>query len=367
VIDKLVVTVSEYLDPATVNALNRMVWSYGGHFYVITEGSLTWADAEAYAQSLGGHLVTINGQAEQDWLYPTFGRLGNLWTGLTDKDAEGSWAWASGQAVAYTSWATGEPSTSTSYNYAYVNGSNGKWYDESNTATHYGIIELEGPDADGDLVPDVLDPYPADPLNAWDLREAGADGIFDTADDVIYRLTLDPVYSSGKTVGLFIQGGPLGNGHYRFTANSTVTDRTGNALDGNADGAGGDAYQRVFDVALPSGRLFEGPNNDTLATATQVSLSEDPAGSGYFAEYGIGSLQPTSDADYWRFEALAGDLVSISVDVPGSSLRPLLTSSTRRAALSLPTPTLTAAITGPVTAPSSAAMPSPAAAPITSG
>jgi len=37
-VDKLVVTVSEYLDPATVNALNRMVWSYGGHFYVVTEG-----------------------------------------------------------------------------------------------------------------------------------------------------------------------------------------------------------------------------------------------------------------------------------------------------------------------------------------
>jgi len=60
---------------------------------------------------------------------------------------------------------------------------------------------LPGPDGDGDLVPDALDPYPADPLNAWDLREAGADATFDTADDVIYRLTLDPTYAAGVRWG----------------------------------------------------------------------------------------------------------------------------------------------------------------------
>jgi len=33
-----------------------------------------------------------------------------------------------------------------------------------------------------------------------------------------------------------------GDGRYRFTANSTLTDRTGNMLDGNGDGRW-DAYQ----------------------------------------------------------------------------------------------------------------------------
>jgi len=46
--------------------------------------------------------------------------------------------------VTYTRWATGEPSTSPSYNYAYLSGSNGQWYDDYNTYTHYGIIELDG-------------------------------------------------------------------------------------------------------------------------------------------------------------------------------------------------------------------------------
>jgi len=49
---------------------------------------------------------------------------------------------------------------------------------------------------------------------------------------VIYRLTLDPTYTTGLSVGLLIQGGPLGNGRYRFTANSTLKDRSGNPLDG---------------------------------------------------------------------------------------------------------------------------------------
>ena len=88
------------------------------------------------------------------------------------------------------------------------------------TATYRGRDRVGGADADADGVPDVLDAYPADPLNNFDLREAGTDGVFDTADDVIYRLTLDPTYTTGTSVGLFIQQGPLPSGHYRFTANA---------------------------------------------------------------------------------------------------------------------------------------------------
>jgi hypothetical protein len=159
-------------------------------------------------------------------------------------------------------------------------------------------------------------------LNNFDLREAGADSVFDSSDDVIYRLTLDPQYSSGTTIGLFIEGGPLGSGHYRFIANSTLTDRSGNPLDGNEDGIGGDAYQHLFDIALPAGLTPEGGNNNTLSTATELSLTEDPSGGGYYVARGIGSILPSSDVDWWSFEALAGDLLSISVDTLDSDLIP---------------------------------------------
>ena len=54
--------------------------------------------------------------------------------------------------------------------------------------------------------------------------------------------------------------------------------------------------------------------NDTQATATALPLTEDPAGSGLCLGRGSGSIQTTSDVDYWSFTALAGDVVSVSVD-----------------------------------------------------
>ena len=158
--------------------------------------------------------------------------------------------------------------------------------------------------------------------SAFDLREAGPDGVFGTADDVVYSLTPDPAYTTGATVSLDIQGGPLPSGTYRFTATPTLTDRAGNALDGNGDGTGGDAYVLTFQVVLPPGYVFEGPSNDTSATATALPLAEDPTGSGYFVGRGLGSVQSGTDQDWWSFQALAGDVVSVSVNASNSNLDP---------------------------------------------
>ncbi|MCE5333405.1 MAG: LEPR-XLL domain-containing protein, partial [Desulfobacteraceae bacterium] len=67
------------------------------------------------------------------------------------------------------------------------------------------------------------------------------------------------------------------------------------------------------------------PNN-ILSQATNLPLTEVPAGSGLLMAVGTGRQDPAvsgnnwSDPDYWRFEALAGDIVSIKVDTPDSSL-----------------------------------------------
>ena len=322
-ISSFAVEVSEDLKAATVNAVSPRVWSYGGRFYQITDNSLSWADAELLAQSLGGHVVTINDAAEQAWVHATFSRFGSSWIGMTDQAVEGSWVWGSGEAVSYTNWASGQPQSNASYDWAYLNGTDGQWYVTS--GSRRAIIEFDAVDGDGDGVPDALDIYPADPWNAWDLREAGNDGVFDTGDDRRYPLSLSPEYVSGTAVGLFIEGGPLDSGQYRFTANATLEDRAGNALDGNGDGTGGDAYQQFFAVVLPAGLVFEGDNNDTQATATELPLVEDPAGSGYYTGRGQGLIDPApynsySESDWWRFEALAGDRVSVSMDTPGSVL-----------------------------------------------
>ena len=38
---------------------------YDGHYYVLTSGPMDWTQAESEAKSLGGHLVTVNSQAER--------------------------------------------------------------------------------------------------------------------------------------------------------------------------------------------------------------------------------------------------------------------------------------------------------------
>jgi hypothetical protein len=166
-------------------------------------------------------------------------------------------------------------------------------------------------------------PYPANAANAFDLREAGADASFGTADDVLY--TLRQTAFSGTGVSLRINEGTLGPGSYRFSVTPTLQDPAGNALDGNGDGSGGDAYQRYFTVAPPVGYQIE--HSGVGPQAPLLELTEDPAGSGLAIGRALGRLDPAyyndySDLDVWRIELEKDDRVSISVDSPASTLYP---------------------------------------------
>ncbi len=84
-------------------------WIYNpatGNYYAFND-AFTFVEAEAQAQKWGGHLVSIDNQAEQDWLYINFG-FGS-WIGMNDLTTEGTWEWTSGATVVYTNWCQGEP------------------------------------------------------------------------------------------------------------------------------------------------------------------------------------------------------------------------------------------------------------------
>ena len=96
--------------PGAAKAVDVGPWLHNpatGHYYQQV-GNVTWAQAETYAVSVGGHLVTLNDQAEQDWLEAAFTQR-NLWIGMNDRAVEGSWVWSSGEPVTYTHWSVGEP------------------------------------------------------------------------------------------------------------------------------------------------------------------------------------------------------------------------------------------------------------------
>lgn len=83
-----------------------------GHSYALMPAA-TWAQAEAFAVSVGGHLATIRNANEHSWLAQTFGAAAppdtRFWIGLTDEVIEGTWAWSSGEPVTYSNWGLWEP------------------------------------------------------------------------------------------------------------------------------------------------------------------------------------------------------------------------------------------------------------------
>ena len=126
-----------------------------GHAYYLV-GPSSWDDAEAVAQTMGGHLATVNDAAEDAWLWQTFGHndAGNiLWIGLTDADAyspegEGHFVWTSGDPVTYTNWNTntGEPNDQFGEDAGSIWGfADGRWNDLPASAPCTGVVELNAP------------------------------------------------------------------------------------------------------------------------------------------------------------------------------------------------------------------------------
>ena len=83
-----------------------------GHIYYLLSQN-TWPLSEAEAIALGGHLVTIDDRAENDWVHATFSLFGGeprcLWIGYRRQEIHGAFSWASGSSSTFTNWSLNEP------------------------------------------------------------------------------------------------------------------------------------------------------------------------------------------------------------------------------------------------------------------
>lgn len=103
---------------AVILPLSPVIYNPGnGHRYQLLSAA-TWEQSQAAAESLGGNLATIRNQAEQDFVFNTFGGFDGtqhlLWIGLynptlTPGGGEQDFVWVDGSPVTYTNWDVNEP------------------------------------------------------------------------------------------------------------------------------------------------------------------------------------------------------------------------------------------------------------------
>jgi hypothetical protein len=131
--------------PATAAVIS--VDTYLGHTYYLLDEK-PWLSQEAEAIALGGHLVTINDAEENAWVWDRFGtpRTG-LFFGFNDLDVEGSWEWASGEAVTFIAWRGGEPNNVNGVEHFGELASDYLWNDVTPQHTWRAVAEVVGPAA----------------------------------------------------------------------------------------------------------------------------------------------------------------------------------------------------------------------------
>jgi len=119
---------------------------WGGHTYLLTSRGTNFWEAERQAKLVGGHLVSIGSQAEQDFLYNTFlSRRGRtFWIGLARTYNGGPFEkWQNGERVRYTAWNRGEPNNWAGNEQCTHLLDNNRWNDLACHWALQGIIEID--------------------------------------------------------------------------------------------------------------------------------------------------------------------------------------------------------------------------------
>lgn len=77
---------------------------FNGHTYYVFNDSMTWAEAKAACEAMGGYLATITSQAEQEFIEKLIatGTKKQYWLGATDEEEEGNWKWVTGEPFIYS-------------------------------------------------------------------------------------------------------------------------------------------------------------------------------------------------------------------------------------------------------------------------
>lgn len=101
-----------------------------GHCYLVVNQGVAYDVAQTGCANWGGHLVTITAQAEQDFINSIASPLEQYSIGLVAPGPNQNFAWETGEALTYTSWATSQPDWGTNQTpYCVETDAFGNWSD----------------------------------------------------------------------------------------------------------------------------------------------------------------------------------------------------------------------------------------------
>lgn len=124
-------------EPQTPAAIKE----YNNHVYYRFDSSLNWKEAKAYCELLGGHLVTISDQKENDFVANLIssGTKNMYWIGLYDAAKNKKYKWITGESTGYFNWADTQPDCYQEIEfYGEMYRESGTWNDNAN---YYGSEE----------------------------------------------------------------------------------------------------------------------------------------------------------------------------------------------------------------------------------
>lgn len=197
---------------------------FKGHYYGLSQDKLSWEEAKASCEDVGGKLVSINTEEEQALIERLLGLApsGNRWIGAYK--ADGLWQWVDGEVLGYTNWDPGEPNgnADTAHIY-YGNGNSHDMHWDDAPGTMYYICEWTGePSADyfKKCVSDIIIP---EKINGLPVTAIG-NSVFANKKTISSVVIPDTVTTLGESVfngctgltGVTIPEGVTSIGNYAF-------------------------------------------------------------------------------------------------------------------------------------------------------
>jgi len=116
----------------------------GDSYYYCSYARVNWRKAKRGAEQIGGHLVAINSQTENDFISRRLIER-EAYIGLNDQALEGDYRWVNGESLTYTKWKSKQPDGDDDEDVVEMD-AQGYWYDVTGKEKREYVVEIQGCD-----------------------------------------------------------------------------------------------------------------------------------------------------------------------------------------------------------------------------